>query len=164
MRPRSYFKNKTSFAWFALTDLDFVFIILSTTHIPPILKHCKISVSHFWRIPDAIKNVTFFISSRRIDSVHIVPLLQRRSSRNTFHPICINRRLMSLDNLSVLTHAGRTKKVLILVKCNDYKIGVSFMYNVRNSDLYHIKNMNRLFPRPWSWTPSRKIDGAWRKC
>ena len=40
------------------------------------------------------------------------------------------------------------KKVLILVKCNDYKIGVSLMYNFRNSDLYHIKNMNRLFPRP----------------
>ena len=93
-----------------LTDLDFVFIILSTTHIPPFSKHCKISVSHFWRIPDAIKNVTFFITSRRIVLAHIVPPLQRRSSRNTFHPICINRRLMSLDNLSVLTHAGRTKK------------------------------------------------------
>ena len=50
------------------------------------------------------------------------------------------------------------KKVLILVKCNDYKIGVCIMYNFRNSDLYHIKNMNRLFPRPWSWTPSRKMQ------
>ena len=47
------------------------------------------------------------------------------------------------------------KKVLILVKCNDNKIGVSIMYNFKNGGLYHIKNMNRLFPRPWFWTPSR---------
>ena len=94
-----------------LTDLDFVFIILSTTHIPQILKHSKISVSHFLKNPRCHKKCNIFYSKMK-DCVYAYCTTHTTSfhQENTFHPICINRRLMSLDNLSVLTHAGRTKK------------------------------------------------------
>ena len=148
MRPRSYFKNKTSFAWFALTDLDFVFIISSTTHIPPILKHCKISVSHFWRIPDAIKKCYIFYI---IKKDWLSPYCTSLATSFIKEHIPSNLHKQEVDVVGQLVGFDtrmQDKKVLILVKCNDYKIGVCIIYNFRNSDLYHIKNMSRLFPRP----------------